>query len=144
MKIVVEGIPMAKQSARFRIAKNKTGKDFIMSYQKKELKDNETNSRYDIKHQLPKDFIPYANIPLQLELTFVYPPLKSWTKAKMKQLENGEVIYKTTKPDNDNLQKNIADILNGLVYTDDALVSISVVKKIYGFTPRTEIVIKTL
>ena len=44
----------------------------------------------------------------------------------------------------DNLQKNIADILNGLVYTDDALVSISVVKKIYGFTPRTEIVIKTL
>ncbi len=62
----------------------------------------------------------------------------------MKQLENGEVIYKTTKPDNDNLQKNIADILNGLVYTDDALVSISVVKKIYGFTPRTEIVIKTL
>ena len=135
---------MAKQSARFRIAKNKTGKDFIMSYQKKELKDNETNSRYDIKHQLPKDFVPYANIPLQLELTFVYPPLKSWTKAKMKQLENGEVIYKTTKPDNDNLQKNIADILNGLVYTDDALVSILVVKKIYGFTPRTEIVIKTL
>ena len=115
---------MAKQSARFRIAKNKTGKDFIMSYQKKELKDNETNSRFDIKHQLPKDFVPYANIPLQLELTFVYPPLKSWTKAKMKQLENGEVIYKTTKPDNDNLQKNIADILNGLVYTDDALVSI--------------------
>ena len=144
MKIVVEGIPMAKQSARFRIAKNKTGKDFIMSYQKKELKDNETNSRFDIKHQLPKDFVPYANIPLQLELTFVYQPLKSWTKAKMKQLENGEVIYKTTKPDNDNLQKNIADILNGLVYTDDALVSISVVKKIYGFTPRTEIVIKTL
>ena len=129
MKIVVEGIPMAKQSARFRIAKNKTGKDFIMSYQKKELKDNETNSRYDIKHQLPKDFVPYANIPLQLELTFVYPPLKSWTKAKMKQLESGETIYKTTKPDNDNLQKNIADILNGLVYTDDALVSISVVKK---------------
>lgn len=144
MKLVVEGIPMAKQSARFRIAKNKTGKDFIMSYQKKELKDNETNSRFDIKHQLPKDFVPYANIPLQLELTFVYPPLKSWTKAKMKQLENGEVIYKTTKPDNDNLQKNIADILNGLVYADDALVSISVVKKIYGFTPRIEIVIKTL
>ena len=135
---------MAKQSARFRIAKNKTGKDFIITYQKKELKVNETNSRYDIKHQLPKDFIPYANIPLQLELTFVFPPLKSLTKTKMKQLENGEVIYKTTKPDNDNLQKNIADILNGLVYTDDALVSISVVKKIYGFTPRTEIVIKTL
>ena len=49
MKIIILGTPKPKQSARFRAIKNpKTGKTFVSSYQKKEVKDNEKNIASDV------------------------------------------------------------------------------------------------
>ena len=144
MKLIILGTPMSKQSARFRIVKNKTGQQFISSYQKKEIKDNEVNVRYSIQQQLPKNFIPFKDIALKVDLLCVYPPLKSFSKKKMQQIENGEIIYKTSKPDRDNIAKIMMDNLNGVVYYDDSIVASGDITKIYGLVPRTEITITTL
>lgn len=144
MKLTILGVPMSKQSARFRIVKKNNGEQFISSYQKKEIKDNEVNVRYAVQQQLPKDFIPFKDIALKVDLLCVYPPLKSFNKKKMQMLENGEVIYKISKPDRDNIAKIMMDNLNGVVYYDDSIVAAGDITKIYGLVPRTEITITTL
>ena len=138
------GIPQSKQSARFRIAKKKTGKSFIMSYQKKSVKDTERNIAFDVKSQLPRGFRPFDE-PIAVEVLFVFAPLKSWSKKKIAQLESGEIIYKETKPDlTDNLMKGLFDAMNGIVFSDDARICQVKSKKIFGFVPRTEVTFNTL
>ena len=144
MKLTILGVPMSKQSARFRIVKKNNGEQFISSYQKKEIKDNEVNVRYSVQQQLPKGFIPFKDVALKVDLLCVYPPLKSFNKKKMQMLENGEVIYKISKPDRDNIAKIMMDNLNGVVYYDDSIVAAGDITKIYGLVPRTEITITTL
>jgi len=139
MKIVIPGIPQAKQSARFRNVKSKTGKkDFIMSYQKKSVVDNASNIGKVALSQLPLGFVPY-DCAITAKVIFVFPPLSSWNKTTKIKFESGEKIYKTSKPDGDNLQKAIFDGLNGIVYVDDSRISETIVQKIYGKEPRTEL-----
>ena len=143
--LIILGTPQSKQSARFRIA-NKKGSDkkFIMSYQKKSVKDNELNIAYDVKSQLPKSYIPFDE-PISVEVLFVFPPLKSWSKKKLSELESGKIIYKDTKPDlTDNLMKGLFDAMNKIVYTDDARVCEVSSKKIFGIVPRTEVTFNKL
>ena len=140
------GTPQSKQSARFRIAKKKgSDKNFVMSYQKKSVKDTEKSIAYSVKSQLPKGFVPFDE-PISVEVLFVFPPLKSWSKKQLKELEDGAIIYKETKPDlPDNLMKGLFDAMNKIVYTDDAKVCVvKETKKIFGFVPRTEITFNTL
>jgi len=138
------GIPQSKQSARFRIAKKKSGANFIMSYQKKSVKDTERNIAFDVKSQLEKGFVPY-NEPIAVEVLFVFAPLKSWSKKKIAELESGKIMYKETKPDlTDNLMKGLFDAMNGIVFIDDARICEVKSKKIYGFVPRTEVTFKKL
>lgn len=62
----------------------------------------------------------------------------------MKHLEEGFKIYKTTKPDIDNLMKNLFDVCNGIVWIDDArIVEIEHIEKIYGKVPRIELEVNT-
>lgn len=57
--------------------------------------------------------------------------------------KNGE--YKTTKPDTDNLQKMLKDILTELKFwKDDALVASEIVEKFYSDIPGIFIVIQEL
>ncbi|TSE11303.1 RusA family crossover junction endodeoxyribonuclease [Aquimarina algiphila] len=138
------GTPQAKQSARFRIAKGRNGKSFVSSYQKKEVVQNERNIAYDVKSQLPLNHIPYDNA-IGVKVTFVFPPLKSWTKKKLAFLKEGGIIYKITKPDlTDNLMKGLFDAMGGIVFTDDARICKVSSTKIYGLVPRTEVTINVL
>lgn len=139
MKIIIPGEPQAKQSARFRNVKSKTGgKDFIMSYQKKSVTDSAENIAKTALSQLPDGFKPYDCAIVAL-VTFVFPPLSSWNKATKLLFESGKPIFKTTKPDVDNCLKNIFDGLNGIVFVDDSRISRVVSEKIYGKEPRVEL-----
>ena len=139
MKIVIPGIPQAKQSARFRNVKSKTGKkDFIMSYQKKSVMDNATNISKIALSQLPLGFVPY-DCAIVAKVTFVFPPLSSWNKVTKLLFESGKTIFKTTKPDVDNCLKAIFDGLNGIVFIDDSRVSRVISEKVYGKEPRVEL-----
>lgn len=139
INLKILGIPQSKQSARFRIVKGKSGNNFVSSYQKKSVKDNERNIAFDVKSQLPLDFVPFSN-PVAVKVLFVFPPLSSWSKKKKQALEDGETIYKETKPDlTDNLMKGLFDAMNGIVFTDDSRICKVESQKIYGLVPRTEV-----
>jgi Holliday junction resolvase RusA-like endonuclease len=138
IQLKILGIPLSKQSARF---KNVTmgKKTFIKSYQKQEVIDNERNIAFDVKSQLPLNFHPF-DVPIGVEVLFVFSPLSSWSKKKKALLDEGAIIYKETKPDlTDNLMKGLFDALNGIVFTDDARVCKVESKKIYGLIPRIEL-----
>lgn len=137
------GIPSPKQSARF-YAKNFGGKTVIKSYQKKEVVEKERNIAFEVRSQLPDGFIPY-DCPLSIEVLFVFPPLSSMNKSTKAAIENGEIIYKPTKPDlQDNLMKGLSDAMNGVVFVDDSRICKVESQKIYGLIPRTEVIIKKL
>lgn len=139
----VLGIPKSKQSARFRAVKS-GNKTFVHSYQKKEVVQAERNLSWDIKSQLPEGFKPF-DVPLFMEVLFVFPPPKVWSKKKMQELKDGATFYKETKPDlTDNLMKQTCDAMNGIVYVDDARICKVSSAKIYGEVPRMEIWISPL
>ena len=141
IKFKILGIPQPKQSARFAIRKGKGGRNFLQKYQKKEVVQNERNIAFDIKSQLPEGFIPFDSAIHVKKLLYVFPPQKNWSKKKLKELEEGKIFYKETKPDlTDNLNKGLFDAMNGIVYTDDARIcKMSEVEKIYGLIPRIEV-----
>ena len=137
------GIPTPKQSARF-YAKNFGGKTMIKSYQKKEVVEKERNIAFDVRSQLPEGFIPY-DCPLSFEVLFVFPILSSMKKAVRQAIEEGEIVYKPTKPDlHDNLMKILADSMNGIVFVDDSRICKVSSQKIYGIIPRIEVIIKQI
>lgn len=141
MKTILKilGIPQPKQSARFAIRKGRNGSNFLQKYQSKEVVQNERNIAFDVKSQLPQGFIPYSGA-LKVKALFVFPPLKSFTKAKMTAISSGSTLYKTTKPDlTDNLMKGTMDALNGIVFTDDSVIAKVESQKIYGMIPRIEL-----
>lgn len=143
IRFEILGIPLSKQSARFR-AMNFGGKTVIRSYQKKEVQENERNIKYDIKQNLKPDFIPY-DCALEVEVSFVFPPTLSFTKKRMAQLESGVKIYKTTKPDlTDNLMKALFDAMQGVVYVDDSRICKVKSEKIYGLVPMIVVEIKPI
>lgn len=75
---------------------------------------------------------------LKLEVLCVYEIPVSWSQAKKRAAANG-LVWKTSVPDCDNLGKIVSDSLNGLAFTDDALVAVCVVAKRYGQPERTVI-----
>ena len=140
MKISLKilGIPQPKQSTRFRVQKF-GNKNFVKTYQTKEVIQNERNIAFDAKSQLPEGFIPFTKA-LKAKVLYVFPPLKGFTKAKLNALTAGSKIYKDTKPDlQDNLNKGLFDALEGIIYIKDSLICKVECEKIYGHTPRIEI-----
>lgn len=76
--------------------------------------------------------------PLRLEVLCVYEPPRSWPQWKREAALAG-VMWKTSKPDHDNLEKQIGDALNGVAWVDDAQVVKSSCAKRYGTPERTEV-----
>ena len=125
------GEPMPKQSVRSFIQGGA-----IKHYQPKETIDRTNEYIKTIKFQLPKDFVMFEQRVHVRKMHFVFKPLKAFHKIKgrMKAINEGEIIYKETRPDlPDNLKKLVNDAMSGLVYKDDGIiVSEDNVKKYYG------------
>lgn len=145
MYFLIKGEPKPKQSARFRIA-GKGEKPFVMSYQKKSVKQAEQDIISQILGQLPKDFVPFTGKLAIKKLHYVFAPIKSLKKADLQLINSGIAVYKSTKPDlTDNLSKGLFDALEGIVYLNDSQIcSIDNVRKFYGNVPRTELVIEEI
>lgn len=132
MKITILGEPMAKQSCRF------TRKG--IKFQPKAITDNSKSLKFQIIQQLPKGFIPLDEpIKIDYKFYYAYPKALLKTKAGRLRASNGDVIYKSSKPDIDNLQKQINDAMNSIVYIDDSRIVEITARKQYSSTPRIEI-----
>lgn len=82
-------------------------------------------------------------IPISVELIFGMPIPASTSGALRRQMLHG-VVHHCKKPDLDNLTKFIFDAMNGLIYVDDAQISVLSTSKIYSSVPSTLIRIRPL
>jgi len=80
---------------------------------------------------------------IQVVLELYFPRPKSHFNSKGLLKENAPV-YKTSKPDIDNLIKFVLDALNHIYYKDDGQVYATIVHKYYTLNPRTEVFINPL
>jgi Holliday junction resolvase RusA-like endonuclease len=81
---------------------------------------------------------PLFDEPLALQIDFAFLWPKTVTKRRRADPFG---VFKTTRPDADNLQKLAKDALNGVVWVDDSLVALSVTRKFYGDKPGTTITV---
>ncbi len=96
------------------------------------------NTGIYIKNQHDGTF--YENVPLLLTITFYFPIPETWSKKRKELMTNKPHIF---TPDASNCVKFIEDVLTGLVYKDDCLISDIIAKKRYddGNGPRTEFIL---
>lgn len=73
----------------------------------------------------------FENKPLKSIIDVYMSMPTSFSKVKTKQALSGE-IRPLTKPDADNIAKNINDALNGIVYPDDKQIACLQVNKFYS------------
>jgi len=79
--------------------------------------------------------------PCHLSIKFKLPIPKSWSKAKQRAAEAGEIMP-VSRPDIDNYVKAVMDSLNGIAYADDSqIVSLSALK-VYSVEPGIDIIIE--
>lgn len=76
--------------------------------------------------------------PVFVDIIFYMPIPKSESGIKKRQMANG-IIHHMKKPDIDNLEKWVLDVLNDLVLKDDSQVVELRAKKIYSNSPGTNI-----
>lgn len=117
MKYVIKGDPVPLSRPRF-------AKGTIFDAQKH----TKLVVGIDLRNQ--HDNQPFFEGPLQLDVTF-FIKLPQRNKNKLDSFHH-------SKPDLDNLIKFVCDIGNGILYKDDALISIVNAQKKYSNDPRTE------
>lgn len=78
---------------------------------------------------------------IRLYVKAEYAPPPSWSKRRRDQAIGKP---KTTKPDADNVYKLVADALNGVAYTDDALVADGRFSKTYGHADSLTITVEPM
>ena len=135
VKFVVPGPPKGKGRPRFSQvashAKAMTPQDTVLY---------ENLVKTEFKRQCGEARFEDGSM-LDLRVVAYYPIPSSKSKKQQRLMEAG-VIRPTTKPDNDNILKIIADSLNQIAYKDDAQVVDTQVRKFYSRKPRVTVVIK--
>lgn len=91
--------------------------------------------------QSQHDDDPLFEGPLHMDVTFYMPIPASMSKKTQDRLNRS---HNTSRPDLDNLIKLVADISNGILYKDDALIASISAKKVYDINPRTEFSIQSI
>lgn len=79
--------------------------------------------------------------PVLFEMCAVYAIPASWSERKRQKALAGE-LKPAKKPDLDNIAKAWNDALNGVVYTDDALIVVALLEKKYGPQPSVSVTVK--
>jgi Holliday junction resolvase RusA-like endonuclease len=84
--------------------------------------------------------VPFRDCPLELTVTFFMPlPIGEKTRKL-----RSEQHYVMSRPDLSNLIKFLEDAFNGILFEDDALISVIQAKKVYDIKPRVEFEIKPI
>ena len=81
--------------------------------------------------------------PLAVHLNFYFTPPKSYTKKKLKLIEEGKLHY-TKSVDADNLAKGVLDACNKILFKDDSqIVELNITKQ-YGKEDCVEVSLEVL
>jgi len=126
---VINLIPVSAPRPRV-VTKVINGKRVSRAYNKPEYTDYK-NAFLQLAKMQNKKFLTG---PLELEIIFVMPIPKSWSKKKREAIVGQP---HTSKPDTDNLLKSVLDALEGTIYKNDSQIYSINTKKVYGTNPRT-------
>ncbi len=124
IEFFIPWLPIAKQGDRSRIVKTKSGGQFVAHYTAKDVKDNaDTLKLFAAKHRPDKPMVG----PLHLDVMVRYP----WRAGESKRRRAMGHVPKDTKPDVDNLLKQICDCLQsaGFFANDAQIAYVHVVKE---------------
>ena len=133
IRIVVDGVPVAKARARVRVVKTGDGRSFASPY-------TPSNTRkYEDVLRLAAGEAMTGRAPLdgmvRVRVIACLPVPASLSKAKRAAALAG-TMRPTTRPDVDNYAKAALDALNTIVWRDDSQVVDLYVSKFYDEKPR--------
>lgn len=135
MKLVLHCVPTGK--ARPRFARRGS---FVSTYDS----DAQKRAVAEIRSLLLGQTQPSPlQGPLSVHIVAHMPIPKSWPKKRVKAALDGREWH-TSKPDADNLAKQLLDCFNGCIWRDDTQVVLLVVEKRYSDAPRWEVEIEPL
>ena len=133
LSFIIPGQPVAKARPRF----TKNGH----AYTPKKTEQYEARVAA-IAHQcMNGDELLAGAVQLNIDAYFEIPG--SWPKWKQ-EMARQNMLWHTTKPDRDNVEKSIKDGLNGVVWRDDSQVVEGRVRKLYSHTPRVSVRVQPL
>jgi len=78
--------------------------------------------------------------PVRIQMMAIYAIPASWSPALKEAAQRGEIFH-VSRPDLDNLEKNLLDALNGIAFMDDCQVAELMCRKRYGHPERTDVTI---
>ena len=130
LEFTVPGEPVSKGRPRF----TRTG----FAYTDKRTASFENLVRLAYAEKYPDRVPSDVSISLYVDAYFSIP--KSWSKKKRADAANN-IIFKTSRPDLDNIVKAISDGLNGVAWIDDAQITEFHSWKGFSENPRTEVII---
>lgn len=128
----------AKQGDRVRVIRSKSGKTFAAHYTPAKIKHNSAAMA-----SLMAPWIPEKPLegPLRLTAWFQYP----WRKGTSDKKKDAGIMWKDTKPDCDNLFKNLADTMQNCgFFVNDSQLAEVILRKSWGDTPGVEIQLEKL
>jgi Holliday junction resolvase RusA-like endonuclease len=132
IQFTVYGEPVAQGRPRFS-----TQGGFTKAYDPAKSKDFKKYVKLVASEHRPDHLL---DGPLKMEVKIYKSTLKSFSKKKTQQAEDG-IIRPTTKPDVDNYVKGVKDALNSVIWKDDSQVVDLVISKWYSEQPRVEVTI---
>jgi len=144
VKFKIPGNPLIQKRHRDRIVKKKDGTEFVTRYDPSAGDKNEWKAA--VRRYAPP--IPLMNCALRVDVCWVFPrPTAHYGSGrnagtlKASAPKDHEHI---SKPDRDNLDKLILDAMTGMFWKDDSQVSQGFIKKMWGTTPATYVIIYLL
>lgn len=135
LQCVIPIVPAAQKRSRSRAFRNRAGNMVATNYKDPKQRAYEDTFRSLLLGKVP-DGCPVRG-PVSISVTAVMPVPKSWSKKRTIDAIEGRVAH-TSKPDVDNLIKQM-DCLTGTLWIDDAQIVSMTARKRYGQIPRWEI-----
>jgi len=132
IRIVIDGIPVAKARARVRVVNSAKG-SFASAYTPSSTRKYEDVLRLAAGSSMAGR-TPLAG-PVKVRVVALLGIPKSLSKAKRADAIEG-IIWPVTKPDVDNYAKSALDALNTIVWNDDSQVVDLTISKFYDEKPR--------
>jgi Holliday junction resolvase RusA-like endonuclease len=129
-RIIVPGNPIAKRRPRFA----RRGK-FVQTYNDQETE--ESKFLFHVLHEWDFPIIENKSIAIQFIFEMKRPKSHFGTGKNSGKLKQKAPYNHTKKPDIDNMVKFCLDVLNGVVFKDDSLITFLVAEKRYSENPRT-------
>lgn len=128
LEFTIPGDPVGKGRPRF----TRTG----FAYTDKRTASFENLVRLAFTEKYP-DAVP-SELPVSLSIIARHTVPKSWPK-KRRIAALCEQLFKTSKPDLDNIIKSVSDGLNGVAFKDDSQIYELHARKSYAETPSTTV-----